>query len=168
MVVVSAIGACCIGCSTPDSARKAIADTAAAKPTTMAGAPPGAATCPATGLWAECSVLYRLDRAGLVPHPDSSAKPEETSLRGKALVVKLGMNSRLEIFLYSDSASRIADEVKLNRSKFVNATAPQTINRERTLIENANLVGLLTSINDRMRERVSDALTAGAPQPPPK
>jgi hypothetical protein len=33
------------------------------------------------------------------------------------------------------------------------------------LIENGNLIGLLSSINDRLRERVSDALTAGAPQP---
>ena len=69
------------------------------------------------------------------------------------------------MFLYADSSARIADEAKLDKSKLVSATAPQTINRERTLIENGNLIGLLTSLDDRLRERVSDALTVGAPQP---
>ncbi len=131
----------------------------------MLGAAPGAPGCPATGLWAKCSVLYRLERAGIAPHPDSAEKPEEKALRGEAFVVKFGANARLEVFLYPDSTARIADaSTSFVRSSFF-ASAPQTINRERTLIENANLVALLTSLNDKLRERVSDALTAGAPQP---
>jgi hypothetical protein len=57
------------------------------------------------------------------------------------------------------------DAKKLDRTTLVRGTDQQTLRRERTLIENANLIGLLSSINDRLRERVSDALTAGAPQP---
>jgi hypothetical protein len=109
--------------------------------------------------------MYRLIRAGIAPHRDSTATIEEKTLGGTAFVVKFGVNSRLEVFLYPDSASRIAAASKLDRKQFVNATAPQTIARERTLIENGNLVALLTSLNERLRERVSDALTAGAPQP---
>ncbi|HSQ29487.1 MAG TPA: hypothetical protein VLN49_06550 [Gemmatimonadaceae bacterium] len=109
-------------------------------------------------------MLYRLERAGLAPHLDSTSTPEEKSLAGQPLVVKIGSLARLEVFLYPDSAARLADEKKLDKSKLVDATAPQTIQRERTLIENANLVGLLTSINAHQRERVSDALTAGPPQ----
>jgi hypothetical protein len=48
----------------------------------------------------------------------------------------------------------------------VSGTGPQTIKREKTLIESVNVIGLLTSINAHQRERVSDALTAGPPQPP--
>jgi hypothetical protein len=110
--------------------------------------------------------MYRLDRAGLAPKLDSLAKPDETSLHGQSMVVKIGLSAKLEVFLYPDSAARIADAAKLDRTQLVSATAAQTIRRERTLIENANLVGLLTSINDHQRERVSDALTAGPPQPP--
>jgi hypothetical protein len=110
--------------------------------------------------------MYRLDRAGIAPHRDSTGAIEEKALSGKSFAVKFGMNSRLEVFLYSDSMERIADGKKLDRTKLVDAQATQTINRERTLIENNNLIGLLTSLNDRLRERVSDALTAGAPQPP--
>jgi hypothetical protein len=106
-----------------------------------------------------------LDRSGLAPHVDSTGKAEEKALAGRALVVKFGTTSRLEVFLYSDSTARIADAKKLDRATLVGPTDQQTLRRERTLIENANLIGLLTSINDRLRERVSDALTAGAPQP---
>ena len=131
------------------------------------GAAPGGPGCPATGLWARCSVLYRLDRAGIAPHLDSTETVEEKVLHAgtEAFVIKFGLNSRLEVFLYPDSAARLADGKKLDRTKLIDGTAPQTINRERTLIENANLLGLLTSLNERLRERVSDALTAGAPQP---
>jgi hypothetical protein len=135
-------------------------------------APPAAAIsaesaggCPATGAWAECSVVYRLERAGLAPKVDSTAKPEDPSLGGQPLVIKIGLNAVLEIHLYADSASRIAAAAKLDRSELVGGTQPQTIKRERTLIESANLVALLTSINSHQRERVSDALSAGPPQP---
>jgi len=135
-----------------------------AQPTPVA-ATPGDPRCPATGLWAECSVLYRLERSGLAPHIDSTGTANEKSLTGRPLLIKFGTASRLEVFLYSDSTARIADVKKLDRAALVGATDQQTLRRERTLIENANLIGLLSSINDRLRERVSDALTAGAPQP---
>ena len=153
-------------CASPKENVPKTADTAAATAHPIAGAPPGAATCPATGLWAQCSVLYRLERAGFATHLDSTEKAEEKALHGDSFVIKIGANTRLEVFLYADTLARATDAAKLDRKKFVDAAAPQTINRERTLIQNANLIGLLTSLNDKMRERVSDALTAGAPQPP--
>jgi hypothetical protein len=150
-----------MACSKPDgtAAAKSAGDTTA----TAAASPTGG--CPATGLWAECSVLYRLDRAGLAPQVDSGAKPNEKALTGKPLVIKIGRTATLELFLYADSTARIADGAKLDRTHLVNATAEQTAERERTLIENANVIGLLTSLSSHQRERVSDALTAGPPQP---
>jgi len=148
----------------PGPAAASRADSTASRP--LAGAAPGAPNCPATGSWARCSVLYRLERSGIAPRLDSTETVDEKALTGEHFAVKFGTTSRLEIFLYPDSAARIADATKLDRSKLVNGTATQTMNRERTLIENANLIGLLTSLNERLRERVSDALTAGAPQPP--
>src|SRR6478736_535176 len=65
-------------------------------------ATPGDAACPANGLWAQCGVLYRLERAGLAPHLDSTAKVEEKSIGGGAtsFAVKIGQFARLEVFLY--------------------------------------------------------------------
>jgi hypothetical protein len=133
-------------------------------PQAAAPAGPSESGCPATGLWAECSVLYRLERAGLAPHVDSTGTPAEKTLTGRALVVKVGATAMLELHIYLDSAARIADAKKLDRTQLVLPGAGQTINRERTLIENANLIGLLTSLNEHQRERVSDALLAGPPQ----
>ena len=152
-----------VACDRPEK-KPSVADEKAAVPV-PAAAMPGDPRCPATGLWAECSVLYRLERSGLAPHIDSSATASEKALTGRTLFIKFGTTSHLEVFLYSDSAARIADVRKLDRTAFVGATGQQTLRRERTLIENGNLIGLLSSINDRLRERVSDALTAGAPQP---
>lgn len=132
--------------------------------TQAAAAGPAGSRCPATGKWAECSVMYRLERAGLAPHVDSTATPAEKSLAGRPLVVKIGLASSLELYVYPDSTARIADAKKLDRAQFVGPGAAQTINRERLLIETANLIGLLTSLNEHQRERVSDALLAGPPQ----
>jgi hypothetical protein len=152
-----AVGAC----SKSESPSPGAGGASAAAPVAAAS---GANACPATGLWAECSILYRLERSGLVPHVDSSAKPQATELAGKPLIMKLGQ-ATLEVYIYPDSNARIADSKKLDRAHLVDAAAQQTIERERTLIESANVIGLLTSLSSHQRERVSDALTAGAPQP---
>jgi hypothetical protein len=109
--------------------------------------------------------MYRLERAGLAPKIDSGGKPTEKQLGGQPLMVKIGLSAELELHVFPDSAARVASSAKLDRTQFVNGTAEQTIRRERTLIESANVVGLLTSINAHQRERVSDALTAGPPRP---
>jgi hypothetical protein len=151
-----------VACSKPDAPPPNAAAAGASAAATVAA---GSGSCPATGQWAECSIIYRLDRAGLAPHVDSSAKPSEKALTGKPLVLKLGRTATLELYLYADSVSRAADGKKLDRTRLVNATAQQTIERERTLIESSNVVGLLTSLSSHQRERVSDAIMAGPPQP---
>lgn len=150
-----------LACSKPDVPP---ASTPAATPPPVTAAP-GGSSCPSNGAWAECSVVYRLERAGLAPKIDSTAKPVEAALAGRPLMLKIGLSAQLELHIYPDSVARKAAAASLDRSQFVTGTAPQTIKRERTLIESANLVGLLTSINAHQRERVSDALTAGPPQP---
>lgn len=153
-----------VACGKKEASSSATVETAA-----PAAAAPVSATggCPQTGSWAECSVVYRLERAGLAPKVDSTAKPAERALTGRALMLKIGLSARLEIHLYPDSATRVGESAKLDRKTFVSGTAPQTIKRERTLIESANLIALLTSINAHQRERVADALLAGPPQPVP-
>jgi hypothetical protein len=152
------VAACDKSSAPPPSNTSAAAAATATAASTDSG-------CPATGLWAECSLLYRLDRAGLAPHIDSGATPNEKELTGKRIMLKIGLSAELELYLYPDSSARITDALRLDRSRFVNATATQTIARERTLMESVNLLGLLTSLNSHQRERVSDALTAGPPQP---
>src|SRR5205807_5025568 len=70
--------------------------------------------CPATGLWMQCSVLKRLEQAGLAVHADSLTEIHELplSIAGKRLPIA---NGEIEIFLYADSVSRRRDAAKLDR-----------------------------------------------------
>lgn len=136
----------------------------AASSTAVANATPTpAGSCPATGQWARCSILDRLDHAGLAPRVDSEPATE-SPLSQKGLLVHVG-RADLKLFIYPDSNARRADEQKLDHSKYVEIDAEPGINQEATLIRSVNVLAILKSINDHQRERVSDAITAGPPQP---
>jgi len=140
------------------------ANEAAGSPAVAApnGQTPGV-QCPATGLWAECGVYNRLERAGLAPRRDSSVVSESPlTITGSQLNVG---NADLELYFYSDWRAREREQRLLNKAKYVSFDAP-TMQSLPTLIQNANLIAILHSRNDHLRERVSDAITAGPPQPP--
>jgi hypothetical protein len=151
-----------LSCGKPDQNVDRVPSASAPSPT---AAPAGVvkAPCPADGLWHECSVLERLDRAGLAPRKDSTFVTE-TPLSQRGLLLHLG-SAELEVFMYPDEASREADEAKLDKGQFVEPGQPYTMRHERTLIHSVNLLAILKSLRDQQRERVADAITAGAPQP---
>lgn len=110
-----------------------------------------------------CSVMERLKRAGLGARLDSgSVRVEPLTIPGAR--IQIGRSS-LEVFLYADSAARQLEEQRLDPHQFIEATAQPTLRGEATIIRNGNLLAFLHSRSDQQRERVSDALTAGAPQP---
>lgn len=152
-----ALTSCSRGGAPSDSARAA-APAAAVVPSSG-----GSSSCPADGRWAECSILERLDRAGLAPRRDSGLV-HEAPLSQSGFRVRVG-SADLDLYLYSDSATRAQDEAKLDRKKYIAYDAPQTMLAEPTLIHSANLLAILHSRRDQQRERVSDAITAGPPQP---
>lgn len=147
----------------PSDSRAPVPPSTAAATTATAKADDGA--CPNTGLWAKCSLLYRLQRSGLVPRVDSSATVKEKGLTGTPFVIRLSATSTMDVFLYPDSATRKADAVKLDRTNMVSDSAPLTMMHEQTLIEAANVIAVLSTLNDQLRERVGNAILAGAPQP---
>jgi hypothetical protein len=123
--------------------------------------------CLATGLWQPCNVFERLDRAGLAPRVDSSAPATEPPLTIEGRLLRVG-NSELEVYLYADAAARERAQRTLDRAQYVEYPAPVPMKPVPTLIQSANLLAILHSRNDHQRERVSDALTAGPPQPSSK
>lgn len=124
------------------------------------GPPP----CRPTGSWAECSVFERLDRAGLAPRRDSAPATEgPLTLRGQLLRVGSG---ELEVYLFTDAATREREQARLDREKYAEPSASLGMRPLPTLITSSNLLAILHSRNEHLRERVADALTAGPPQPP--
>ena len=130
----------------------------------VASASPSAAkpACERTGHWIPCQVRQRLERAGLAPR-DTSA-PDLPALGPAPAVFRLGKGS-LAVYLFADSTTRARAATKLDTVTFVDAERPLTMLSRATVIQNDNLLALLYSKNEQQRERVSDALMAGPPQP---
>jgi hypothetical protein len=156
-----------LACGNRNDRRHVAADSLAPAPAATQTAAPSASKgkCPANGQWSECAVFDRLDHAGLAPRRDSSGTIDLAPLTQKGSRLLVG-NSELDVFIYPDTASRVRDEARLDRSKYIEATAEPTLRGEATLIRNMNLLAVLRSRNDHQRERVSDALSAGPPQAP--
>ena len=152
-------------CSSSEKNAARAADSAL--PIVGAPAPaPGDTSCPATGLWARCSVIKSIERAGLNSHADSAKDVTEKplSVPGFELPVSRGT---LRVFLYADSGSRRRDQARLDTALFVSPAKDANM-RRRTLIGSANLLALMDVMNSQNRERIANALMAGAPQPPSK
>lgn len=154
------------GARSPESAA-ARSDVPAASAPAEAGGVSVAATpqpiCPNTGSWMPCSVIYRLERAGLAPVRDSNPVTEEP-LQFPGVLLRLG-RGELELYLYESASARERDQARLDPRKYVVYPAPVPMQPVPTLITSANLIAILHSRNDHLRERVSDAITAGPPQP---
>lgn len=122
-----------------------------------------ASDCLHDGKWALCSIERRLKQSGFVVK-----RVEDTTHRAgftvKPAVYTLG-RSRLEVFVYRDSASAARDVAKLDtltigpvgKQSQWGATPP-------TLIRSANIAAVFLSESARQIERAVNALTAGPPQ----
>ena len=119
--------------------------------------------CARTGHWIPCQVRDRIDRAGLTPH-DTTLSIELPSLGPAPAAYRIG-KSVLVVYLFADSSARASSAHRLDTTKYVPDTHPLTVLSEATVVQNDNLLALLFGKNEHQRERVSDALTAGPPQP---
>ena len=118
--------------------------------------------CERTGHWIPCQVRQRLERSGLAPR-DTNAK-DQPALGPTPAVFRVGKGS-LAVYLFADSVARARAATKLDTVTFVGSERPLTMLSKATVIQNDNLLALLYSKNEQQRERVSDALMAGPPQP---
>jgi hypothetical protein len=116
--------------------------------------------CALFGLWRPCSVIHRLESAGLGPVPyDGAVRQTGLDIAGSAL--RLG-RGELQFYLYADSVSARAAAERLDPREAEPARA-RGILRPPTVIRSANLVALMFNNNDRQLERVQLAITAGLP-----
>lgn len=157
--VVALSGACRGGEHAPaaDSAH-----APAALPAANAASGAARPACERTGHWIPCQVRQRLERSGLAPR-DTNAK-DQPALGPTPAVFRVGKGS-LAVYLFADSVARARAATQLDTVTFVGSDRPLTMLSKATVIQNDNLLALLYSKNEQQRERVSDALMAGPPQP---
>jgi hypothetical protein len=168
-LIVAGTGLTLVACGGQKSPHAA--DTRSTSAPSAATAPPtttpigGKAPCPATGQWSDCAVFQALDRAGLAPRRDSPQSSVTVAPLTNAGTRLLLGSAELDVFVYPDAGARERDESRLDKRNFIEASDEPTLRGEPTLIRNVNLLAVLRSRNDHQRERVSDALSAGPPQP---
>jgi hypothetical protein len=107
--------------------------------------------CPHTGRWALCSLERRLRQAGFVAKRVAGESSKRAGFTVAPVVYTLG-RARLEVFIYDDSAALARDLIKVDTT-----TTP--------VIRSGNLAAIYLGDNARQAERLSLAITAGAPQP---
>ncbi len=156
------------GGSAQDGATEAAGTTPAPSVASVrapAAARPAAGACPHDGRWRLCSVVDRLDKAGLVPRVDSSAPPERLPfLHAPGRVIRLGVGE-LHTFVYDDTAALARDVAALDTTRAAPRGQTYAWAATPTFVRSANLVAVLLTPNDRQIERIQLALDAGPPQP---
>jgi hypothetical protein len=125
-----------------------------------------ASPCPRTGRWALCSVEQRLKQSGFVVRRIVVEPPGRAGFSVAPAVYALG-GMRLEVFIYPNEAALARDVAKLDT---VNAVPRGSASRWQTetavtFVRSGNLAAVFLSDNALQVERLTLALTAGAPQP---
>lgn len=120
--------------------------------------------CPRTGRWARCHLIKRLELAGLAADTSHEGVTEPPlTVDGTELRVR---NATMELYFYPDRAARERDQARLDRSRYLEADQPPEPRHKPTLVTSENLLVVLDTRNQRQRERITLAITAGPPQPP--
>jgi hypothetical protein len=138
---------------------------AAVRPAVAATAAPIGAGCPRTGKWALCSVENRLVQSGFVVRRVNGVPTRRAGFSVMPAVYTLG-RSRLEVFIYPSESALASDVAKMDT---VAAAPPGAKNPwpffSPTFVRSANLAVVFLTDNPTQAERLTLALTAGAPQP---
>ena len=167
LVLASAFVVCAVACGKSEE-KPATVSPAPASPTVTQSARPAARDtnndCPHTGLWAVCSVERRLRQSGFVAKKLNES-PKRAGFSVKPRVYSLG-RSRLEIFIYRNPTDLLRDMTALDTILVVpRGTTASQWESTPTLIRSGNLAAVLLTSSPLQAERLSLALTAGAPQP---
>ncbi|MEP6506810.1 MAG: hypothetical protein ABJC63_01190 [Gemmatimonadales bacterium] len=106
-----------------------------------------------------------MKQSGFVVRKVDSVAVSRAGFSIKPTVYSLGQ-TRLEVFLYSDSVSLMKDIAKLDTVVVgPRGTLTQWGDIPPVLVRSANLAGVILSLNQRQVERAILSITAGPPQP---
>jgi hypothetical protein len=151
-----------LACGAPDDEVASIADsTAVVAESPVAEAPPDTTTgCPEWGLWRECSVEKRLERAGLRFEQGEPVRHDFMDVEG--LVWKTS-RTEVQVFLYPSAAARASDLADMDTVNVTPLSRRHIWPAPPTLVTSGNLTAIVIGLNGRETERIALALGAGLP-----
>lgn len=152
--------------ATASSSSAAASHASTAPTSTLTNAGDGtqaSSACPRTGLWALCSVEKRLQDAGFVLRRVDGPPPLRAGFSVSPAAYTLA-HSRLEVFIYPSEAALASDMAKIDTV----VVAPRGARRPwpilPTFVRSANMAAVFLTENATQAERLTLALSAGAPQ----
>lgn len=150
----------------PNSAEPATGIPAVSSPasTVAAASSSGKNACPRTGQWAKCSVEKRLVQSGFVLVPMKGNAPRRSGYSVPPSAYQLG-RSHLEVFLYPSATAAARDVAGLDTLTASPRGSRGDWGASPTFVRSVNLIAVLQTDSPAQAERLSLALTAGAPQP---
>jgi len=114
-------------------------------------------------MWALCSVEKRLAQSGFVVKRVAGDAPLRSGFSIRPTAYTLG-RSRLEVFLYPSESAASADVAKIDTISAAPPGKPNRWGTAPTFARSANLLAVFLTDNPTQAERLTLALTAGAPQ----
>jgi hypothetical protein len=120
--------------------------------------------CPRTGRWALCSLEKRLTQSGFVVRRVDGEAPRRAGFSVPPTAYTLG-HSRLEVFVYPDEAALARDVARIDTVTVSPRGKPNAWWATPTFVRSANMVAVFLTDSPVQAERLTLAITAGAPQP---
>ena len=127
---------------------------------------PSPSPCPRTGKWALCSVEKRLQQAGFVVRPADGVALRRAGFSVVPTAYTLG-HARLEVFVYPDESALARDIAGIDTLTASPRGRPSVWETAPTFVRSANLAAVFLTDSPVQAERLTLAITAGAPQPNP-
>lgn len=149
--------------STDSSRASAISLSNGPSDASLGSSSEAASPCPRTGKWALCSVEKRLEQAGFVVRQIASNAPRRAGFSVAPASYVLG-KSKLEVFIYPDEGTLSADIAKLDTVTATPRGIAGNWPATPTFVRSGNLAAVFLTDNATQAERLTLALTAGAPQ----
>jgi hypothetical protein len=157
LLIVATIAVASCAKETQPLADSAVAPATPAAPTAAAAD----TSCPEFGAWRECSVLERLEDAGLVVKREPN--PVQLSLFSVPGILFTTSRANIHVFLYPDNASRLRDTEQLDSATVAPRNGTYSWPDPAVLVTSNNLAAVVVSPNERQAERIVLALGAGLP-----
>jgi hypothetical protein len=120
--------------------------------------------CPRTGQWATCSIEKRLIQSGFVLVPIKERPARRAGFSVLPSAYQLG-KSRLEVFLYPTPEAATRDVAGLDTLTGSPRGSRGMWGASPTFVRSSNLIAILLTDSQEKADRLSLAITAGAPQP---
>ena len=121
-------------------------------------------SCPRTGRWALCSLEKRLKQSGFVVRRIGGEAPRRAGFSVAPAAYTVG-HSRLEVFVYPDEAALAKDIAGIDTITASPRGRSSVWETPPTFVRSANLAAVFLTDSPVQAERLTLAVTAGAPQP---